>query len=473
MKRRAALLTAILLMACPIGTASAGFLEDYYDAAGAMSSVTPAGVRESQSVRLATGGSFVVKTPRKDFTPFMLEAPSLKAGCGGIDLFLGAFSVPSREEFVGFLRSIGTALPGLAFQLALQGLSPDLSEMVSSYRDLILSMTRNVSDSCRAAETLLDATGASGYLSGLGLRAANALRTSGEADDQSEADRLTRTNGEKRIRSAPTRKDAGGSIVEAGELNLTWALLKGGKFGGTLDASYLEMMMTLAGTTIYRQSGSGESATIESRDIAGRDILWDLYGSIEDAHPADAKTLVCDEPERCLNPRLESSRPMNLTRAIYEAGLHYRKSLLSRNRAEVTEKELALLANISSIPLVHLIERSANPRLPELSLNLLGIFAEAAAYEAITNAAAGLLDEIRRTVESSSAKSANKVNAEHAAKIEARLKLVLEELHAQASRLDEAMQRAQSYAAMAEHIERSVYGRAAADAASALPVLGD
>ena len=42
MKRRAALLTAILLMACPIGNASAGFLEDYYDAAGAMSSVTPA-----------------------------------------------------------------------------------------------------------------------------------------------------------------------------------------------------------------------------------------------------------------------------------------------------------------------------------------------------------------------------------------------------------------------------------------------
>lgn len=74
--------------------------------------MTPAGIYESQSLSLATGGSFVMKTPRKDFTPFTLDAPHLKAGCGGIDLFLGAFSVPSREEFVSFLRSIGTGDAG-------------------------------------------------------------------------------------------------------------------------------------------------------------------------------------------------------------------------------------------------------------------------------------------------------------------------------------------------------------------------
>ena len=89
-------LSACLALSSP---ARAGFLEDYYDSVGAQGAVTPAGVYQSQGLSVATGGSFVVKVPRKDFTPVAIEAPHLKAGCGGIDVFLGAFALPSREEF--------------------------------------------------------------------------------------------------------------------------------------------------------------------------------------------------------------------------------------------------------------------------------------------------------------------------------------------------------------------------------------
>ena len=44
--------------------AKAGFLEDFYNEAGAQTAMTPAGIYESQSLSLATGGSFVMKTPR-------------------------------------------------------------------------------------------------------------------------------------------------------------------------------------------------------------------------------------------------------------------------------------------------------------------------------------------------------------------------------------------------------------------------
>ena len=141
-----------------VQTAGAGFVKDYFDATQAMSNVTEAGVREAGAVSTVTGGGFVYRTPRTDFVPFSVTPPSLKAGCGGIDLFLGAFSIPSREEFVSFLKSVGTALPGLAFQLALQTMAPDLNEQVGRYADLIRSYTNRYTDSCEAARALLDNT---------------------------------------------------------------------------------------------------------------------------------------------------------------------------------------------------------------------------------------------------------------------------------------------------------------------------
>ena len=469
---RLACITACTALAVLAPTlAHAGFLEDYYDAAGAQTAMTSAGIYQSQGVSLATGGSFVVKVPRREFVPMTLDAPHLKAGCGGIDLFLGAFSLPSRDEFVSFLRSIGSALPGVAFQLALQGLAPDLNEMVTSFRDLIMKYTNDFTDSCRAAENILEASGGSEYLRHMGLRARNALRASGEADDAAEADSLTRTDGGKVLASVPERKDSGGAVVEAAEANLTWMLLRGARLGAGVDQAHLETMMTLLGTTVYKKTGSGESATIRTEDIPGRDILYDVYGTIGDKTASDAKRLVCDEPVRCLAPKETTDSPVNLVNEIYEAARHYQRSLLLRNRAEVTETEITLLANISSIPLLRLVEASASRRVPDLSDSILRIFAEAAAHEGITNALVNLSDEVRRTLASSSARSANDINRRHAERLEARLTEVLADLRARQTQLFDAMARAQAYQVQVEHIERAVFGRAAQQTAQTLPTL--
>lgn len=449
---------------------SAGFLEDFYDQAGAQTSVTRAGVYESQNRRLATGASFVLKAPRKTFTPFTLDAPSLKSGCGGIDFFLGAFSVPSREEFVSFARSIGTAIPGLAFHLALQSMSPDLNEQITEFRDMIMELTGNFSDSCKAAQWAVDKTAsAAGWMSTMQHRSVNALRASGEASDASDADRLTRTNGSKVLDNAPDRTDSGGEVVESSEMNLTWSLLKGGKLGSSLDQETLETMMTMLGTAIYSRTGSGESATVRTRGIGGRDILWDLMGSVDEDSPKSAVRLVCDEPQKCLNPKENAVKPVNLVRRIWLAAHHYRQSLVSRNPAEVDESEIVLLANISSIPLLSLIEASASARIPAAGHSMTALFAEAAAHEAITTALMSLADDIRRVIAGSSGRDANAVTMENARHLEDRLQLILADLHARSSRLYEAMARAQSYAAQARHIERSVWGRSAVERASALP----
>lgn len=463
-----ALLASSLALALS-SPARAGFLEDYYDSVGAQGAVTPAGVYQSQGMGVATGGSFVVKVPRKDFTPVAIEAPHLKAGCGGIDVFLGAFALPSREEFVSFLRSIGSAMPGLAFQLALQYLSPDLNEQVTSFRDLIMKMTEKFSNSCVAAQTIMQGA-AEFYMQNRQERAKTNLVATGEVSDASEADRVTRTDGSKSLSSAPTRKDANGNVVEDTELNLTWSLLTGGKWGSSVDQETLETMMTLLGTVIYTKSGTAESAVIADRTIGARDILNDLYGAVGEAK-TKGKRLVCDEPVKCLNPRETDASDLNLVNAVYEAALRYRKSLIERNRAAVSERDILLLGNVSSLPMMRLVEVSSSPRIPALSDQLLRIYSEAAAYEGLTTALSALTDDVRRLIESSSARSATSVNEQHAKNLEDRLKIVTAELHARESHLYEAMSRAQDYALQVEHIERSVFGTAAVKTVTALPAM--
>ena len=191
-------------------------MKDFYSAAGSFQgNVTPAGVYQSSGMNTVTGGGFVYRAPRKDFNAFYFTPPSLSAGCGGIDLFLGAFGIPSREEFVAFLRNIGTALPGLAFQLALQSLAPDLNEQVTSFRDDDSPVHQYVPGLLHLCTKPLEDERRRTMDSKTGFEARNALRASGIVSDASEADAKTRTDGAAVLDYAPTRKDSGGNVVDA------------------------------------------------------------------------------------------------------------------------------------------------------------------------------------------------------------------------------------------------------------------
>lgn len=154
-----ALLPLLVLLALPPCTSQAGFLQEFYDDANLQSSYTAPGLYASASMDTVTGGRFILKANREDFQPYYLQGPELKAGCGGIDVFLGAFSIPSKDEFVSFVRSIGTALPVLAFHAALQSLAPDLNEQISQFRDMLMRYASMLGDSCQIAENIMPTNG--------------------------------------------------------------------------------------------------------------------------------------------------------------------------------------------------------------------------------------------------------------------------------------------------------------------------
>ncbi|WP_304947364.1 conjugal transfer protein TraH [uncultured Parasutterella sp.] len=454
-------------------SANAGFMKDFYSAAGSyQGNLTEAGVYQSAGMNTVTAGGFVYRAPRKDFNAFYFTPPSLSAGCGGIDIFMGAFGIPSREEFVAFLRNIGTALPGLAFQLALQSLAPDLNEQVTSFRDMIRQYTGMFQDSCTTAQNLIKMSGAEQWLHKLSYDSKNELRSSGTVSDASEADAMTRTNGSAVIENSPTRRDSGGNIVDAPELNLTWSLLSGGKFSADYSDELKELMMTLVGTVIYVQEGSGNDAVTRAIPIAGQDLVGFLFGRPdEEALDAESFRLRCvkeDGGDRCLTVRKTPLDEMNLPYEFMRAAAAYRNSILSRDPSLVSKNDLTLLASSSTIPLIRLINATTSHRYLGFSQDVLRIYVEAAAYEAVIRAMDRLSLDIKTAISASSASQTSVIAADHLKAIEQRVDAVRRDLADRSDAVFQQMSRTHSFVTQISHLERSVKGALAADLAANL-----
>ncbi len=435
-----------------------GYIEKFYNRAGAMTHNTPAGLYTSGTSGTLTGGSFLMKVPRKTFTPYSIQAPHLKAGCGGIDLFLGAFSIPSKEEFVSFVRSIGTAMPGLAFSIALQTMAPDLNEQVAQFRDMLMHLSENLGDSCQASEAILDQTGAKAWLTTMSHRAQNHLRASGQAEDQAEAKRLTAIDGGRVISSVPTKRNQAGHIVEATELNLTWSLLKGVKSSTPLTDNDREILMSLVGTVIYRQYGHGEDASIEEVPLPPLPILDALLTTDIYQKKATIERYACDEYEKCLTVRKVKQEDINLTRKIYDALVAYRTSILERNPNLVKPETLALLENISPMPLLQLAEIGASSRMEAFSGQYFLAYSEAAAYEVILAVLEAMTENISTVVMGSSSRHVNVQTERHAQILEARIEIIKAGLRSRQSELGAQLSRVNLIAQSWEQLAKQVRG---------------
>ncbi len=450
-------------------TVQAGFVADFYDEAKTYGNVTEAGILQSGALNTVTGGGFVWRQPRREFTPFAVTPPSLKAGCGGIDVFLGAFSIPSREEFLSFLRGVGTALPGLAFQLALQTMAPDLNEQVSRYADLIRSYTNRYTDSCEAAQALLETTGAAEHITRMAEGAKNALRSSGAVSDQSAADAAVRGNGSKTIAEAPVRKDAAGNIVDAPEINLTWALLKSGNFAGA-DAKKKELreiMMTLVGTTIFTKTGEGDDAVLAAQDIAGTDLLPVLFGEVR--ADAGALRLKCTDDAACLTVERTALEDMSLVDEMKRAAANYRTAVRRRDPALVSADDLYLLTGFSSVPMLRVLNLASVALYEGIADDLVNVYAEAAAYEAVARAVENLAGDLRGVLASSAAAGLSAEHVKHVRGLTETLNGIERRLYERTDRLSQSMARASGIVTQLEHIEQSLKTNGALQLQRVLP----
>jgi conjugative transfer pilus assembly protein TraH len=134
-------------------------LDELVDSLGVMSTTTTPGAYEGQTRGYLTGGGMSLRLPQAPLDLVSINLPKVRAGCEGIDFYLGAFSYINTDQLINKLKAIGSASLGYAFQLALEAISPQISGVIKHFENVTERINNLNLSSCQAARALVDATG--------------------------------------------------------------------------------------------------------------------------------------------------------------------------------------------------------------------------------------------------------------------------------------------------------------------------
>lgn len=146
-------LCIFIMLIFPIGMAVsiAGWVDDWLQ----QKTETSPGYFEGQKRGYFTGGSFSARWQQSNDYLFTAMPPKIKAGCGGIDVFLGGFSYLNFEYLVTKLQKIMQAAPAAAFDIALNVLCEPCSKTIKSLEAITNTLNSLQLDECKAARAMV------------------------------------------------------------------------------------------------------------------------------------------------------------------------------------------------------------------------------------------------------------------------------------------------------------------------------
>jgi len=280
--------------------AFAGGLEDsmksFWDNIGAGGNLNSADIYHGQSAGYYTLGSIHQRNQVSRINPVSLQLPSARAGCGGIDLYLGSFSFINRDQFIALLKNIASSSTGFAFQLALETISPVIAEKTRELQDIIQKMNNFSINSCEQAQALVG---------GIWPKSDEASKTICETLGNSKglfADAIASKHG---CGSGGKRADTLNKVdnnTKTVDVNYAWQALKQSGIlisGGSFDTKTAELLMTITGTIIKRNaSNDNESSKVDFKPALIKDETF--ITKLLDGGSVEIYT--CDEDNHCANP---------------------------------------------------------------------------------------------------------------------------------------------------------------------------
>lgn len=338
-------LSVALCISAPAIADVNGDLNGFFGSLGYDGNVTKAQAWQGQAAGYLTGGSIYLRNPVKQVQLISMQVPSLNAGCGGIDAYLGAFSFISGAELQRFIKQIMSNAAGYAFDLALQTMVPQLKQAKDFLQKLASDINSANMSSCQAAQ---------GIIGGLWPVTQESNRKvcqdiAGESNIFADwaASRQGCTVGGQGDNVTGRASDKEKDQVLKNK-NLIWdALGRNRLFDGNRQLK--ELVMSVVGSIIFNKDGQ---VTILTPMVDNRDILTVMMTG------GSAKMYGCDEPDACLTPvvaNLSISSDKALVNQVRSLMLSMNNKL--RADAPLTEKEKGFL-NTTSVPVLSYLTNS-------------------------------------------------------------------------------------------------------------------
>jgi conjugative transfer pilus assembly protein TraH len=250
---------------------------------------------QGQSAGYYTLGNVALRAPQESANIAAIQLPSVRAGCGGIDLFTGGFSFINSDQLVALLKATASNAVSYAFMLALKSLSPIIADQMESLAKVAQDINSFNMSSCESAQALVASVWTRGDI------ASKQICQDLGAYRGFYSDRIQSRHG---CGSQGSRMATLGALPASDKKavpinkNIAWEAVKQHPMLSS-DRELGELFMTLTGTVITRCPTNDDSGCVydvlpaEARDAGVITAVLD-GGSIR-AH-------ACDEIGSCLNP---------------------------------------------------------------------------------------------------------------------------------------------------------------------------
>lgn len=340
------------LLACTVSPSSragdiAADMSAFFNQMGSLSTSTSAGAYKGQGMNVYMGGELQVRTPVRTYQLYNFSMPSIKAGCGGIDAYLGSFSHINKEQFKAMLQQIGDATVGLLFKAALAAINPLIESKLAELQEIASKYNLSNMNSCQMAQSLVN--GMSG-LTGMSS-ASTCVSMAKTLYNEDEAAARARCKADPVAVNTDAKSSANPDAKALAErsMNILWEALS----GSTLTVDEKETLLNIAGSLITKpglDSGDGKGGSPLPLDPS-IDSLQVFLNGHEISHDDPTKVKIkgywkCDD-SACLAPTKVDKEILPFSQMVRAQLLSMQERMASR--LELQPEHLALIRH-TSIP---------------------------------------------------------------------------------------------------------------------------
>ena len=278
---------ALLLIAVHITAQAEDLLQDSLKKIGVMSNVNKPGVVNDQLGGYMTGGSLHTRNASSNVNLLNINLPSLKMGCGGIDLYMGGFGYINSPQLESLVKNIGSSAISYGSMLAIKTISPQIADLLSQLEAMARSLNAQNINSCQMGASI-----AAGLWPKSSASQDLACQAREMGDSRASNYFTARYNCSNKDKGDNNRNEYRGILGT--EFNLVWHALR--KQNPSLPKEKIELLMSLSGTLIAEPNGDSLKFSHKNSLLKDAKLLEALiYGNDE-----KLSLYNCRDSEKCL-----------------------------------------------------------------------------------------------------------------------------------------------------------------------------
>ncbi|HUX79611.1 MAG TPA: conjugal transfer protein TraH [Alphaproteobacteria bacterium] len=271
-------------------------LTQFFNKLGGASNMSRSCAYQDQTAGYYTGGNLFARNQVHSSQLATIQLPDYRAGCGGIDMFMGAISHISSARLIEALKAIGSNMGSYALLLAIETMSPQVKNIMTELNDLVQKINQSNINSCELAATTLGSVWPKSDASKRHLcKMIGTDRKYGGFSDYSAARQECGAGNKTSQVLGAGEKDPRFARMLGTEFNLAWKAIQENDFLRK-DKDLAQFFMSLSGTIISKREDSGSYSIQAKVSLAHKDTLLSAL-----LHGGRVMLYRCSDPDKCLN----------------------------------------------------------------------------------------------------------------------------------------------------------------------------